>query len=115
MTNNSVFTPQEPLSKLKQLTLIIYVLYALSVFAGISAIAAIIINYLKQGEAQGTYLASHFRWQIRTFWYGILWGVIGLITAPIFIGFIVWTVAGLWLVYRLVKGLLNLNDNKPMY
>jgi|SRR5690606_1612862 len=105
----------KPIAKLKQLTFIVYVLYALSVFAGVTAIAAIIVNYIKRGEVQGTYLASHFRWQIRTFWYGLLWTVVGFITAFIGIGFIVWVATGIWLIYRLVKGLLNLNDDKPMY
>lgn len=114
MNNNSVYDPTVS-TKLKQLTLIIYILYALSVFAGITAIAGIIINYLKQNDVQGTFLASHFRWQIRTFWYGVLWAVVGFVTAPILIGFVVWTVASIWLVYRLVRGLLNLNDEKPMY
>lgn len=115
MNNNVIIDHDRPQHKLKQLTFIVYILYALSVFAGITAIAAIIVNYIKRDEVQGTYLATHFRWQIRTFWYGLLWAVVGFITTPILIGFLVWTVAGLWLIYRLVKGLLNLNDEKPMY
>ncbi|MCQ9618200.1 hypothetical protein L1889_17235 [Paenalcaligenes niemegkensis] len=115
MDNNTVIITEKPINKLTQLTLIIYILYALSVFAGITAIAAIIINYIKREEVQGTFLASHFRWQIRTFWYGVLWCVIGFITMPILVGFIIWAAAAIWLVYRLVKGVLNLNDEKPMY
>ena len=59
-------------SSSQRLTLIIYVLYLASFFVGITAIAAIIINYLKKDEVANTYLASHFRWQIRTFWFGVL-------------------------------------------
>ncbi|NYT86878.1 DUF4870 family protein [Pollutimonas harenae] len=99
----------------KTLTTIIYALYAASFFLAITAIAAIVINYLKQDEVRGTFLESHFRWQIRTFWYGVLWGVIGAVLLFVFIGWFVLVANAVWLIYRLVKGWLNLNDNKPMY
>ena len=92
----------------------IYVLYALSLIIGISAIVAIVLNYIKRDEVQGTWLESHFRWQIRTFWWGLLWSVVGALTWIILIGWIVWGVAAVWFIYRIAKGWLNLNDNKPM-
>lgn len=101
--------------KARDLTQIIYFLYAASIFAGVTAIIAIIINYVKQGDVAGTWLASHFRWQIRTFWFSLMWGVIGGITMIVGVGFLIWGVAGIWAIYRIVKGMLNFYDNKPMY
>ena len=105
----------QDLEKARNLTQIVYVLYAASIFAGITAIVAIIINYLKRDEVAGTWLESHFRWQMRTFWFSIVWCVIGWITIIIGIGFIIWGIAGIWAIYRIVKGMLNFYDNKPMY
>jgi len=101
--------------KLKNLTLIIYILYLASVFIGVTAIAAIIINYLKKDDVAGTLYESHFRWQIRTFWFGILWAVIGAVTIVFFIGFLILIATGIWLLYRMIRGLLALNDGKPVY
>lgn len=104
----------ERMLSLKRLTFIVYILYALSYFAGITAIIGIIINYVKKEEVAGTWLESHFRWQIRTFWYGLLWAVIGGVTTFILIGFAVLFVNFCWIIYRIIKGWLNLTDNKPM-
>ncbi len=57
----------------------IYALYAASLFIGVTAIVAIVLNYIKREEAQGTWLESHFIWQIRTFWWSLLWLVVGWI------------------------------------
>lgn len=105
----------QDLEKARNLTQIIYFLYIASVLAGITAIIAIIINYLKRDEVAGTWLETHFRWQIRTFWFTLLWCVVGWLTFIVGIGFIVWGVAGIWAIYRIVKGMLNFYDNKPMY
>lgn len=107
-------TPENEKS-LKTLTTIIYALYAASFFVGITAIAAIVMNYVKKEDVAGTFLESHFRWQIRTFWFGVLWAVIGVITYLLLVGWVVLFVAGIWMIYRIVKGWLRLIDNKPMY
>lgn len=99
----------------KNVAMVCYALYALSALVGITAIAAIIINYVKRDDVRGTWLESHFRWQIRTFWFGLLWAVIGMILAIIAIGFVVLFAVSVWLIYRVVKGWLYLNDNRPMY
>jgi uncharacterized membrane protein len=99
----------------KTLTAVIYALYAASFIIGISALVAIVINYVKQNEVAGTFLETHFRWQIRTFWFGLLWGVIGGITSLILIGWLVLLANAVWIIYRLVIGWTNLNNNKPMY
>lgn len=104
----------EKLASLKQLTLICYVLYALSWFTGITGIVAIIINYLKREDTAGTIYESHFTWQIRTFWWGLLWAFVGFVTTFILVGFAILLGAAVWSIYRLVKGFLNWNDGKPM-
>lgn len=104
----------EQLASLKTLSTVTYGLYALSLFVGVSAIVAIVLNYIKLDDARGTWLESHFRWQIRTFWWALLWAILGLITWVILIGWVVWGVAFVWFIYRIAKGWLNLNDNKPM-
>jgi uncharacterized membrane protein len=86
---------------------------------GIPSIVAVIINYVKRNEARGTYLESHFRWQIRTFWYALLWMVVGgllfvtIVGIPVAFG--VWIATGLWTIYRVVRGWLALKDRMPMY
>jgi uncharacterized membrane protein len=99
----------------KNVTTVIYALYAASFFLGITAIVAIIMNYVKKDDVVGSFLETHFRWQIRSFWYGLLWLVLGAITVFIGIGFIIMGVTYVWLIYRIVKGWLRLNDNRAMY
>lgn len=106
--------PAEKLASVRQLTLVCYILYGLSWFTGLSGIVAIIINYLKRDDTAGTIYQSHFSWQIRTFWWGLLWAVIGFATMVVGIGFVVLLGAAIWSIYRLVKGFLNWNDHKPM-
>jgi uncharacterized membrane protein len=105
---------EERQSSLKTLTTVIYGLYALTWFFGISAIVAIIVNYVKREDVAGTWLESHFRWQIHTFWFGLLWGVLGAITFVFIIGWLILCANTIWLIYRIVKGWLKLNDGKPM-
>ena len=104
----------EKLASLKTLATVIYALYALSLFSGITAIVAIVLNYIKLDDAKGTWLESHFRWQIRTFWWSVVWFVLGALTWIILVGWVVLGVAGVWFIYRIAKGWLNLNDGKPM-
>ena len=114
MTMDSAPVADDKNASLKTLTTVIYALYALALFAGVSAIVAIVLNYIKREEVQGTWLESHFKWQISTFWWSVVWCVVGAITWIILIGWVVWGVAFVWYVYRIAKGWLNLNDNKPM-
>ena len=114
MSEEIIMHSQEKMNALKTLTFAIYILYALSYFTGITALIGIIINYVKQEEVAGTWLESHFRWQIRTFWFGLLWAVIGVATIVIMIGFVVLFANFIWIIYRIIKGWLNLNEDKPM-
>ncbi len=100
---------------LKRLTAIVYALQIASIFVGVTLFAGIIINYLKRDEAAGTWLESHFRWQIRTFWYSLLWLGVGLALLVVLVGFLVLMLTGMWMLYRAIKGWLELSENKPMY
>jgi uncharacterized membrane protein len=105
----------EQLASLKTLTMVVYALQVLSIFVGITAIVGVIINYVKREDAAGTLYESHFDWQIRTFWWGLVWSVVGFILLFAFgLGLLVWFVAGLWALYRVIKGFLKLNDNQPV-
>src|SRR5262245_4126114 len=86
---------------------------------GLPSIVAVIINYVKRAEARGTFLESHFRWQIRTFWFAALWclvgGVVFVTIVGIPIALAVWFATGLWTIYRIVRGWLALRDRRPVY
>lgn len=99
----------------RKLTHVIYALYAVSILVGITCLVAIIVNYVKRDDVAGTWLESHFRWQIRTFWYSLLWGVLGALTLVFGVGMFVLLADFVWFVYRIVKGWLRLNDRRPMY
>lgn len=116
-------------------TKVVYALHAFSLLTGIigtatvvgafltgwPSIIAVVLNYVKRSEAHGTWLDSHFRWQIRTFWFGLLWISLcgAFIVATLGIGLLfVWlpiTLVGLWFVYRIVRGWVTLTDRRPMY
>ena len=116
-------------------THIIYGLHAFSLITGIigaatvvgafltgwPSIIAVILNYVKRSEARGTWLESHFRWQIRTCWFGLLWVTLCMlfVVATLGIGLLIaWLplgVVGLWFIYRVARGWLRLIDRQPMY
>ena len=116
-------------------TQIIYGLHALSIVTGIlgaatvigafligwPSIIAVIMNYIKRSDARGTWLESHFRWQIRTFWFGLLWASLCWLFVLMTLGlglFVVWIPLGiltLWFIYRVARGWLALREHKPMY
>src|SRR5205823_8762217 len=125
----------EPRESLVRLTHVIYGLHAASLVTGIVGVAtvvgafligwpsliAVILNYAKRSEVRGTWLESHFRWQIRTFWFGALWVglcvlfVIATLGIGIFIAWIPLGVVGLWFIYRIATGWLRLLDHRAMY
>jgi uncharacterized membrane protein len=89
---------------------------------GLPSIVAVIMNYVRRDDARGTYLESHFRWQLRTFWFAALWiAVVFLLSAPLFlilVGFVTFPLGviavGLWVVYRVARGWLKLRDGQPI-
>ena len=125
----------QPSNRLVTWTQMIYALHAASLLIGIlgaatvvgsfltgwPSIIAVILNYVKRGETRGTWLESHFRWQIRTFWYGLLW--ISLCVMFIIVSFgigiiFAWLpifVVGIWFIYRIVRGWIALSAGRPMY
>ena len=112
----------ERIRKLVNVANLVYALHALSLLIGITTAAtiiAVVINYLKKDEARGTFLESHFRWQIRTFWFSLLWCVIAALLFVTIVGIplalIVLFAAGIWAIYRIARGWLALRDRKPMY
>ncbi len=111
---NDIVPVNEALENNTRLTHIIYALYAAGFFTGITWIVAIVMNYVKREDMVGTILESHFTWQIRTFWWSLLWTVIGCVLSIILIGFFVLGINAIWVIYRLAKGWINLNDGKPM-
>jgi uncharacterized membrane protein len=99
---------------LKTLAMVVYALQALGFINGITWIVAVVIDYAKLDDVKGTWLESHFRWQIRTFWWGLLWGVIGTVLLLVLVGWLVLAAASIWVIYRIVKGWLDLSDNKAV-
>ena len=90
-----------------------------SFVSGLPSIVAVILNYVKRGDARGTWIDSHYRWQIRTFWFTLLWALIGWGLVLTFIGAVVGVpiliALTLWLIYRIGRGWLRLRDRLPMY
>jgi uncharacterized membrane protein len=136
-----VSTPTPPVSaeaphvdeSLVSYTHVIYALHALAVLIGITtfhtivgsfigglpSIVAVIMNYARRSATHGTYLESHFRWQIRTFWYAVLWALVcgSLMVTVIGIPLALLGLAalGIWIAYRVIRGWLALRDRRPMY
>lgn len=126
----------EPAPSVVSVGHIVYALHALSLIIGAfgaatiigafvfgwPSIIAVILNYVKRGDARGTWVESHYRWQIRTFWFALLWvlvvGTLSLLLAPVLIGFALWPIGmialGVWAIYRVVRGWMNLKDGRPM-
>jgi uncharacterized membrane protein len=134
-TSNPTVVDSRPSASLVSWTQIIYALHAVSLVTGILGVAtvvgafligwpsiiAVVLNYIKRGEARGTWLDSHFRWQIRTFWFGLLWTLLCLALVVFTLGLaivVVWIPLGVltvWFIYRIVRGWMALASNRPMY
>ena len=128
--------PSEPAVRLLNYTQLIYALHAAAVLTGVlsrssiagrflfglPSIIAVILNYLRRAEARGTWLESHFDWQIHTFWYALLWiGITLLVGAPltlivigVYIVVMGFTIVGIWVTYRVARGWLRLHGRQPM-
>ena len=128
--------PGSPSPSLISTTLLVYALFGVAAVVGlvssgfpliaplmgIVGIVAIILAYVKRGEASGTWLESHYRWLIRTFWFSLLWGALGavifvlllIIVIGVFIGYLIWVATTIWVLYRLVRGYTLFNASKPI-
>ena len=134
MTDTATTRPVDP--SLISYTHWMYALHAVAAVIGIStaafiatafvfsipSIIAVIMNYVKRNDVRGTWLDSHFSWQLRTFWWAALWIVVissvSFVLAFVLIGFITWPVGimlvGLWILYRVVRGWLALKDGRAV-
>ena len=99
---------------LARLATIVYALQAASFFFPLTLFAAAIVNYVRRDDARGTWVESHFRWQIRTFWWVLVCCVAGGLTVFVLIGWFILGAASLWLIYRIVKGWLFLSEKRPL-
>ena len=127
-------SPSQPVPQQGMITLtnVIYGLHAFSAVTGLigtativgafltgwPSIIAVILNYVKRDEVRGTYLASHFSWQIRTFWFALLWVVIAFLLGITIIGIpiaiVIGAGAGIWVLYRIIRGWLALQERRAM-
>jgi len=128
-TGTPILVPREGLITL---THVIYALHAFSALNGLlspalvvtaflsgwPSIIAVILNYAKRADVRGSWLDSHFGWQIRTFWYAFLWLLLGWLAFVTLIGipiaFAIWILTGLWVLYRIVRGWMALGSRKPL-
>ena len=126
-------TAAEPPASALTIAKIVYGLHGFAILVGIAgsatvvgsfvgsvpSIVAVILNYLKRRDARGTWLESHYRWQIRTFWFAIVWFLLAMLLIATLIGipfgFGILLFLTVWLVYRIGKGWLRLLDRRPMY
>jgi uncharacterized membrane protein len=102
-------------TSLRKLAGLVYGLQAASMLVGVTLFAGVIVNYLRRGQAAGTWLESHFTWQIRTFWWSLAWCVLGIATAIVLVGVVILIASAVWFVYRIVRGWTELNEGRPMY
>ncbi len=127
---------QEPEHKVIVIAKIVYILHGLSILLGIAtgasilgsflfgwpSIAAVVLNYALRSEAKGTFVASHFTWQIQTFWSAAIWtllvAIIGMLLSWLLVGFAVWFVGfmvmGIWVGYRIIRGWIRLSAKEEM-
>ena len=120
-----------PSQSLISTTLVVYALFAVAAIAGLVSagllstpllgligLIALIIAYVKRGDAAGTWLQSHYRWLIRTFWFSVLWNIVGWLAAVTLIGIpiaiCIWIATTIWVLYRLVHGYVLFNESKPI-
>lgn len=121
-----------PLDSLVTLAHIVYALHAFAVVSGVlgsatilgsflasvPSIGAVLLNYFRQSAVQGTWLESHFRWQIRTFWFALLWALIGIVLVSSVVGLLfglaVFVASSFWVVYRIARGWWNLGHRSTM-
>jgi uncharacterized membrane protein len=124
--------PGSPTEGMVTLTHVLYGLHGFSALMGVlgsafivtafltgwPSIIAVIINYVKRGDARGTWLDSHFGWQIRTFWYAVLWVVLAGLLILTFVGipfaWVLLVAVGIWVLYRIIRGWIALVENRPM-
>ncbi|HEX6321226.1 MAG TPA: hypothetical protein VFZ84_20355 [Burkholderiales bacterium] len=107
--------PVEREKSLRQIATMVYGLQAAALVVGLTFFVAVILGYLRRRDAAGTWLESHFTWQIRTFWWSLAWSILGLATLVLVVGFFILLASAVWYVYRIVRGWTQLNEGRPLY
>jgi uncharacterized membrane protein len=133
MATSNPHTRREPLPSVITVAHLVYALHTVAIVVGIvgaatvvgsfvgglPSIAAVICNYVKRGDARGTWVYTHYQWQIRTFWWAVLWALMGWALVLTIIGLVVGVpiliALTLWLIYRIGRGWLRLRDRRSMY
>jgi uncharacterized membrane protein len=133
MATSNPHTLHEPLPSVITVAHLVYALHTVAIVVGLvgaatvvgsfvgglPSIAAVICNYVKRGDARGTWVYTHYQWQIRTFWWAVLWALIGGALVLTIIGGVVGVpiliALTLWLIYRIGRGWLRLRDRRSMY
>lgn len=100
--------------KYKGTATLVYALYALSFLLGITYIVGVIVAHLRKGSAVGSYVQSHFSYQIRTFWWSFLWLVVGIATVAFIVGYFILIANAIWIIYRIVKGWMRLSEKSAI-
>jgi len=93
---------------------LVYGLYLISLFTAVPAFLGVIVAYAKRRDAAGTIEASHYRYAIRTFWWGLFWLVVAILLKVVLVGFVVLALLWLWFLWRTCIGWLALLDDRPL-
>nr|VFJ60124.1 MAG: Uncharacterized membrane protein [Candidatus Kentron sp. DK]VFJ67952.1 MAG: Uncharacterized membrane protein [Candidatus Kentron sp. DK] len=128
MNQEIYYSDNETEKSARMVVAVVYALQAISVLLGgitffllgglafVLAVVAIVINYVKRDDARGTWLESHFTWQIYTFWFSLLLTIVAVVTLPLLgTGWFVAVITVVWVIYRIVKGWLRLSERREMY
>ena len=133
MAMSDPYRSLEPMPSVLTVANVVYALHAVAIIVGIAGAAtvigsfvgslpsllAVLLNYIKRGDARGTWADSHYSWQIRTFWFALLWAIVGWVMIFTLVGIVVGApiliALTLWLIYRIGRGWLRLRDRQPMY
>lgn len=99
----------------KTLPMVVYILQILALFNGVTAVVGVFISYIKVDDSrEPSWVQTHYRWQIKTFWMWLLLTVVGFLTIIVLIGYAVLFLTQIWFLYRIIKGLIRLHDQQPI-
>jgi uncharacterized membrane protein len=123
-TNSTTESRQPPATG----ALVAYILFGIAALVGFAGhgflsvvgIVGVILAYVSRGDSRGTWVESHLTWLIRTFWWSLLWNVLGglVVLGTLFLGYpiawVIWVATAIWVIYRVVRGFLLFNDRRPI-
>jgi len=114
--NDIITNDVDQASESERTTLTIaYVLHVIGPFtAFLLNLAGLVLNHIKAAETQNHFIRSHHVWMLRTFWWSLLWSVVGGVLCLILAGYVVLAIVGLWWIYRVVRGLIGYAERRPM-